>query len=277
VDRPYATAEQYERWYQANCCRCGRRRHKAGRWPDGYVCRTCHDRALRIRGRCPGCGQDRILPGLVGGQPACTTCAGFTVSYACSRCGTDSKLHRGRLCSRCALRDRLDQLLDDGTGQVRPELLPLREALVAMSNPESGLTWVRNTTPADLLRRCSRGEIELTHEAFHTLEPWQAAAHLRELLMACRVLPTLDKQILLFQRWLAAYLPSIEDPDHARTLRQFTTWHVLPRLRQRADRRPVARTTRDKAGAQLRRAHEFHQWLAVEGHTLPSCAQADLD
>jgi hypothetical protein len=49
-----------------------------------------------------------------------------------------------------------------------------------------------------LRRRLGYGEIELTHEAFHTLEPWWAAAHLRELLLACGVLAVIDKQICLF-------------------------------------------------------------------------------
>jgi hypothetical protein len=26
--------EQYERWFMAECCRCGQRRHKAGTWLD---------------------------------------------------------------------------------------------------------------------------------------------------------------------------------------------------------------------------------------------------
>jgi len=55
-----------------------------------------------------------------------------------------------------------------------------------MNNPLTGLTWLYprkgRPGPADLLRALSRGEIELTHDAFHTLQPWRAAAHLRELL-----------------------------------------------------------------------------------------------
>ena len=37
----------------AECCRCGRRKNNAGSWPDGYVCRTCSDRAVRTRGPVP--------------------------------------------------------------------------------------------------------------------------------------------------------------------------------------------------------------------------------
>ena len=214
MDRPYATAEQYERWFKRDCARCGRHGHFAAHWPDGYVCRTCYDRVLRTHGRCPGCGQDAALPGLADGAAICTTCSGFSTSYACSRCGTEGKLHRGKLCTGCALHDRLGELLDDGTGQVRPQLLPLRDSLVSMANPLSGLTWLYGPAPADLLRRLGCGDIELTHDAFHQLQPWRAAAHLRELLMDCGLLPKVDKHIVGFERWLLDYLPGIGDPDH---------------------------------------------------------------
>lgn len=71
MSRYYATDDQYERWFLAECCRCGRRKHKAGTWPDGYVSRTCSDRAVRTRGLSswrrgdsagPGEGTDKPLP-----------------------------------------------------------------------------------------------------------------------------------------------------------------------------------------------------------------------
>src|SRR5215218_10323276 len=108
-----------------------------------------------------------------------------------------------------------------------------------MANPLSGLTWLYPSAPADLLRRLGRGDIELTHDAFHQLQPWRAAAHLRELLMGCGLLPKMDKHIVGFERWLLDYLPGIDDPGHVRTIRQFATWQVLPWLRQRATSRPL--------------------------------------
>jgi hypothetical protein len=184
VDRPDASAEQYEPSFKKDCARCGRYGYFADRWPDGHVCRTCHDRALRVRGRCPGCRQDRVLPGLAAdGTAVCTACAGFRQSYACSRCGADGKLHGGRRCTRCTLDDRLAELLGDGTGHVRPELRPLHQALVAMDNPLTGLTWLYRPHVPVFLRGLATGEIPLTHEAFGELEPWRAAEHLRDLLM----------------------------------------------------------------------------------------------
>lgn len=270
--------------YRTACVRCGRTRCAAGLWPDGYLCRTCHDRALRIRGQCPGCGTDRILPGLKPDSriPICTDCAGFRTGYRCSRCGHEDKLHAHRLCTRCTFADKLGELLDDGTGRIRTELVPLAELLLTMNNPLSGLTWLyprqgRDRTPADLLRELGRGEIELTHQAFHLLEPWRAAAHLRELLMTCGLLPAVDKQICGFERWLIAYLGGVADPEHAQIVRRYATWHLLPRLRAKADRKPVSPPARRHAHDQVRQATLFLEWLAGQRLTLAACSQSNID
>lgn len=280
----YRTAEQFERWHKKTCARCGRFGFFTASWPDGHVCRTCHDRALKIRGCCPGCDGERILPGidLDSREPICTDCAGFSTGYRCARCDREDKLHARRLCTRCTFSDRLTELLDDGTGRIRPELVRFAEHMLAMNNPLSGLNWLyprkgRDRTPADMLRELGRGQIELTHEAFHTLEPWRAAAHLRELLMACGVLPVVDKQICGFQRWLIKHLPTIDDADHAQIIRRYATWHVLPRLRAAAEQKPVTQASRSFADDQVRQATRFLEWLAAQGHTLDSCAQAEID
>jgi hypothetical protein len=277
----YTTSEQYERWHKRDCARCGRYGSFAVRWPDGHVCRTCHDRALRQHGCCPGCDADRVLPGLRPGDGAavCPDCAGFSMSYACSRCGHEGKLHGGRRCTRCALADRLGELLDDGIGRIHPRLVPLAEYLLAMDNPMSGLVWLiaRRSPAPDLLRSLAREEIPLTHEAFHGAQPWRAAAHLRELLMACGLLPYVDKQILLFERWLHEHLASVTDPDHTQIIRRFATWHVLPRLRGRAEKRPITPAGRRYAGEQILQATALLAWLADHGHALAECTQAHVD
>jgi integrase len=284
VSRPYATDEQYERWYIGECCRCGRRRHKAGSWPDGHVCRTCSDRAVQTRGTCPGCGQERALPGLRPGDGAaiCTSCAGFSRSVACSRCGFEGKLHGGRLCTRCALADRLAEVLDDGRGRIRPELVPLADSLLAMDNPLSGLTWLyrrrdRTGSASDLLRRLARGEAELTHEGLRALQPWRAAAHLRDLLMACGVLPAIDRQVCGFERWLAIHIEGLADERHAQVVRRFATWEVLTRLRAQAEKKPISTAARRHADEQVKRATAFLGWLSGRGLSLRDCRQADID
>ncbi|MFF0613374.1 hypothetical protein ACFYUD_32385 [Nocardia tengchongensis] len=270
--------EQLERWQKRDCVRCGRHAYVAAYWPDGPSCRTCCDRALRARGRCPGCGRDRVLPGLTSDRTLiCTECAGFRLSVACVRCGTEGKLHRGKLCSHCTLVDRLQDLLDDGTGQVRPELTPLFDALTAMQNPLTGVTWLYNPYVPRFLRGLADGSIPLTHNAFDDLEPWRAAAHLRELLMGCGLLPTVDKQLLFFERWLPVHLAAIGNYHHRRIVKEFASWKVQPWLRARADRAPLTPGSRRNAGAQIMRATEFLAWLSESDLTLRRCDQATLD
>jgi hypothetical protein len=287
MSRRYVGDNQHEQPEHRNiveCSRCGRRKFKAGSWPDGHVCRTCHDRALRIRGRCPACGQDRVLPGLRGRDltAICSACAGFSTSLRCSRCREEGKLHGGRLCTRCTLHDRLWELLGDDTGEIRPELAPLANSLLAAERPLSILSWLytrkgKTESAETLMRALGRGDIALTHEAFHTLRPWQAAAHLRELLMGCGVLPRIDKQICLLERWLIAHLDTIDNPDDRQLIQRFATWEVLPRLRTRAERKPIAPSSRQFAGEQITQATVFLGWLAARQRTLRTCDQADID
>ncbi|MDT8913499.1 helix-turn-helix domain-containing protein [Amycolatopsis sp. PS_44_ISF1] len=284
VSPAYRTPEQLERWHKRTCARCGRFGFFAAVWPDGPVCHTCECRAMRLRGRCPECGEHRILPGL---RPAdavaiCTGCAGFRPSYACSRCDQESQLRAGRLCTRCTLSDRVAELLDDGTGRIRPELVPLHRMLVAMKNTRTGLSWLDGRLPnvgaaTRLLRGLGKGDIELTHEAFHRLQPWRAAGHLRELLMSYGVLPPVDKQICSFERWLGEYLAGISVPDHEQIVRRFATWEVLTRLRRRATRESLTPSARYFASGQVKAATEFLGWLSDRGRTLGTCCQADID
>jgi len=60
------------------CARCGRAVRTGGaRWPEGYLCGTCHTHALETYGPCAGCGVDRLTPGIApDGGRLCTDCAG---------------------------------------------------------------------------------------------------------------------------------------------------------------------------------------------------------
>ncbi|MEU1690746.1 hypothetical protein ABZ590_03975 [Streptomyces hirsutus] len=151
-----------------------------------------------------------------------------------------------------------------------------------MDKPRSGLAWLemRRGQPGNasqLLRRLGLGEIPLTHDAFHELQPWRAAAHLEELLMTCGVLPVVDKYLCSFQRRLPGHLTGITDPEHVKTIRLFATWHVLPRLRARAERSHITPSVRRFAAEQIKYATAFLQWLGERNSTLASCGQIDVD
>jgi hypothetical protein len=109
------------------------------------------------------------------------------------------------------------------------------------------------------------------------LQPWRAAAHLRDLLMACGVLPVIDRQVCGFERWLAVHLAGIADEGHAQVVRRFAAWEVLPRLRAQAEKKPISTAARRHADEQVNRATGFLRWLSGRGLSLRDCRQADID
>jgi hypothetical protein len=105
----------------------------------------------------------------------------------------------------------------------------------------------------------------------------EAVTFLRELLMSCGVLPAVDKHLLLFERWRDERLSAVEHPDHVGLLQQFATWHVLRRLRARADRGPLGPAPTNEACQQVNQAATFLAWLTGRGRALVDCTQADVD
>jgi hypothetical protein len=195
---------------------------------------------------------------------------------SCSRC---ERLPAGRRCARCALSDQLAAALDDGTGRVNPALVPLFAALTSMAKPKAGLIWLRNPKVPELLGDLASGRIPLTHEALHAVASWRTAAYLRDLLMTCGVLPTIDKQLAHYETLLHRRLADLADAGspHLRLLRQFAVWYQLPRLRAKAQARPLTPSHRQFASDQPTQPHGLLGWLTARAHTLAQATQADLD
>ncbi|MFB7532205.1 tyrosine-type recombinase/integrase [Streptomyces sp. NPDC056178] len=104
------------------------------------------------------------------------------------------------------------------------------------SLPKSCLIWLRNPNVVRLLRGLTTGTIPLSHKGPHQETPWRTVTHLRDLLMNSSVLPRVDRQILLCQRWLTERLATIEDPEHRLLPRHFATRHQMRRLRAAAEK-----------------------------------------
>jgi hypothetical protein len=169
---------------------------------------------LETHGRCAECGIERLTPGIAGdGRRLCVDCAGIPGDHTCRRCGVEARRHRDGSCERCIPAELLRDLLDDGTtdatATVRPELLPLFEALCQMRRPRSGHSWASNPDVQRLLRTLARDKRALTHTMLNDLRPKRTVAHLRDLLMHHGILPVADRDLLLFEAWLADWLPTI--------------------------------------------------------------------
>ncbi len=277
-----------------SCARCARSvgtertRRQAGavkvlavtrRWPEGPICSGCFAAAMEVYGLCDGCGTDRLLPGIgPDGQRWCTDCGGGLGDFTCTRCGREGWREHAGVCGWCVLGDHVEELLDDGAGRVRLELMPLAALILGMKRPRSGIRWLTRPEPRGILRALGSGEVPLTHEGIHSLPPLRSSIYIRDLLVTAGILPPVDKFMFLFEQWWPAWLDTITDPEHRKTLRLFITWHYLRDFRAKiASRGELGYSPPQLARAQLRLAAVFLDSLAAHGRTLAEATQADLD
>ncbi len=165
----------------------------------------------------------------------------------------------------------------DGTGHVSAALAPLLAALTTMQTPDTGLTWISAPHVRELLSGLATGKVALTHQALAAQPRWRAVAHLRDLLMSCGVLPPADKQLLHFETWLHRHLAGAPAGPATRLLRQYVTWHQLPRLRARAAARPLTPAACSNAISQVRAATRFLAWAGEHDPGPARLSQAGLD
>lgn len=153
-----------------------------------------------------------------------------TTSLVCLACGAEGRRYRRGLCGSCALAEDLRAVLDDGTGHIRPELVPFFAGLAAMRNPRAGVNWINRPHVHRMLRTLANPSTPLTHEALNDMASWRSVAYLRDLLMQHGVLPPVE-HLMLFQRWLATTVCEVEQREHRRVIERFASWHVQRRLR----------------------------------------------
>lgn len=262
----------------ATCARCGQDRPPAARWPEGPVCDPCYTAALRHRGHCAGCGQQRRLVSPPGQQAdTCADCAGIPVTHACTDCGTEDKLYEKGRCARCSLRSRTRQLLSAGTGTIAAELTGVFDAITAAQQPRSALNWLRKGAGASLLADVAAGCLPLTHQALDAHPHRRAADYLRHMLTAAGALPPRDEQLARTGRWLTAVLDTIQPATDRRLVQAYATWQVMRRLRANAANTTRPRTPTAHARNNIRAATSLLAWLRSHGTTLPACGQADID
>ncbi len=95
--------------------------------------------------------------------------------------------------------------------------------------------------------------------------------------MTAGVLPAVDKQLLHIETSLHWFLVGLADDDDRPVMRQFATWHQLPRLRARAEQRPLTSSACRFAVEQVRHGHRFLLWLRSRQTGLGDVTQTDID
>ncbi len=261
------------------CAQCGHRRPAAARWPEGPICDPCYTAALRHIGTCAQCGEHHRLVTPPGPQATtCAACSGHAVTgHVCLGCGGEDKLFDRGYCDRCSLIRRTDALLRGIHPKVPATLTGVRDAIVATPNPRTALNWLRTGAGAPLLAALANDQIPLSHAGLDTEPAGRAVEYLRALLVAHGALPVRDEQLARLERRVAGLLAAVTDPDDRRVLTAFATWHVLQRVRRRAQHGPAANTPTRHASVAVRSAIALLEWLSTRGVILGEIRQSDHD
>lgn len=257
----------------ATCARCSRVRPIGGRDDNrNPLCSYCAQR----REQCCRCGHLRPASGRVEDGPLCWTCIKFEPAYfrTCTDCGTITRLHHYGLCVECAAPILLEALLAGPDGAVRPELHTVCAALSA-NNSVTLMNWLQQTTTAPMLGRLAVASGPVTHDVLDQLLPAGPARHLRQVLIAHRLLPDHDRQLLRLERWFEAKLKEVDDVDEARALRGFLSWTHLRRLRSAG--KPTTSGAVASIRDEVKSAIKLSEWLRTRDRNLASCRQSDID
>lgn len=256
------------------CGFCGQLAPITARWEAGAVCASCYPKARASPVACPSCGQPRVLTRIgAAGQPVCGPCAGEPGKYLCRRCAGPADGFARGMCSRCALDERVTELLGehDAAG-----LAPIGQALRGAANPKSVLTWIYRSNSARLLTDLARASEPLTHELIDSYPRSHARSQVRQALVHAGVLPPRDELIEDVEDWLDDQLRDAPR-HHAQLIRPFGHWVVLRRARQRAQARAFTEGSAAWARQQVRVALDFLAWLDQRGVSLAGVSQPDID
>jgi hypothetical protein len=261
----------------ASCARCGQDRPVEARWPEGPVCDPCYRAALRHRGACTSCSQQRRLVAPPGPDAdTCADCAGLPVTHACRDCGIEDKLYERGRCCRCSLRRRAAALLAGPDGRTDPALMPVLEAICAARTPRSALNWLNRSHGAAMLADVASGKLPATHQALDAHPRRRAADFLRQMLTSGGVLPARDEDVARTGQWLATLLETIEPAASRQLVQAYATWQVMRRLRVSAAH-PRPRTYTAHARGNISAAAGFMAWLADRDRTLGACGHGDIE
>jgi len=253
------------------CGFCGQLAPITARWETGAVCARCYPRLRARPVPCPGCGQPRVLTSLdQAGRAVCAACAGHEEKYLCGRCGQPADVLARGVCSRCALQQRVNELLG-GPGHAT-SLGPVREALLGAANPKSVLTWLGRSNSARILSALARHDGPLSHDLIDAFPRSHSRSQIRQALVHAGLLPPRQELIEDVDAWLDDLLGPVP-PEHARLVRPFARWAVLHRARTR----PFTEASGSWARQQIRAAVDFLGWLDQRSTGLADVGQSEID
>ena len=268
----------------ATCAGCGESRAIASRSEGHPLCVGCYQQPER---RCGGCGRIRRIAvrGRDGQPDLCPTCHQAPV-LVCGVCGVEDRcrtttVDRSPICFRCQLVRRLNELLTEASGRVPESLVPLREAILAVDDPRTGLTWLRRSPAIEVLTAMAKGEQPLTHATLDAVAGNRrgrafAVEHLRQLLVTSGALPERDRHLARLEVALQELVEAAH-PEDQQPLRTYATWWLLHRLRRRAEQGRPTQFAAHRVREQTAEAARFLAWLREQHRPLAQATQGDLD
>lgn len=238
---------------------------------SGPVCSTCHKKVLSAKGTCSGCGQRRRIdprdPRQLG---LCSDCAGLDPWSVCLGCGLEDRIYDAGRCLSCTLEYRLTELVGDSA-----ILDPLRTALLGTDQPRAALRWISNPLVAEVLTGIADGDLAPTHEVLDDLGDGSWLGHLRQVLVAAKVLPERDEQTARLETWIQKQVIAMAVDEDRRVVEAFANWWVLRRYRWRMSKNGVA--SHQHARRLVLGAVSFLGWVREHGLTLGTCSQAHVE
>ncbi|MFB6878081.1 site-specific integrase [Streptomyces sp. NPDC056323] len=288
------------------CIGCGRRRRVQNRTAEGPLCPTCcplpvlvcsicgrtapctHSRLTGLP-RCGGCDRRPAhctvcgrLRGIHSGTADAPICGPYTKPDAelwrpCPTCGQAERLRASGPCPRCTLKQRLHELLVDGTGAIPPKLQPLHDALASTERASTAMRWLSKGIVSTVLSDLGSGRRPLTHEALDELPQGKVVEHIRSVLVATGALPKRDEQMVRLERHVKDLVTSHATAEGRKILHRYATWHLLRRLRRRSRGKEITHSQLTVARQHLRAAVYLLNWLEDQNLTLATCRQTDIE
>jgi hypothetical protein len=211
------------------------------------------------------------------GHDQCGLCCGAdSLNVQCRRCGYPGDIYTDGTCSRCIVRERVEELLARPDGTVSTQLKPLVEALAKAGDPWSVLAWTRAQRGARLLARLAAHEHDITHDMLDALPQDGAVRRVRAVLVATGALPWRNENLAGLSLWFARTAHQLP-PHHAQVIKPFAEWQIIRDARRRAARGPYTAGAAHADRLDIKAAIAFMTWLDEHGRTLHSATQHDLD
>lgn len=256
------------------CVSCGQKKKIAANILHGPHCFACHNRVLRNAEPCPRCTEKRILAFLDDDRkPCCAGCAGQPARYACRRCGSEEHNY-GRLCGKCVLSDRCDDILTGPNGEFTPPMQALRDYLLTQPRPAQIIKWFRMGPSTDLLRDIASERVPV-ESVLDVPRPSNPLIYLRTLLLDAGALPRDAAATRQLMAWATQTID--EAPaEHRQMLRTYTRW-VLLRKASRDDSGDIAVGAVRHVKASLRGLVTFLAWVEEQRTPLRALTQTQIE